>query len=125
MAHGLSANAVVYDPQGNRLVSGGRDAHLNIWDAFTLEQIRSIPAHNYAIYAFAFSPDMSRMASASRDKTVKLWDVSTFDILLRIDREKFDGHRNSVNNVIWMDHASGLVSAGDDRAIMSWEVKAD
>lgn len=122
-AHGLSSNAVVYDPEGNRLFTGGRDAHLNVWDASTLEQIRSIPAHNYAIYSFAFSPDGRMLASASRDKTVKLWDVGSADFLLRIDREKFEGHRNSVNKVIWMDHPSGLISAGDDRAIISWQVK--
>lgn len=121
-AHALSSNAVIYDAEGNRLISGGRDAHLHVWDAHSLQQIRSIVAHNYAIYAFAFSPDLKMLASASRDKTMKLWDAETLDILLRVDRDKFDAHRNSVNKVIWMNHPSGLVSAGDDRAIMTWKV---
>ncbi|MFM2206460.1 MAG: hypothetical protein RL213_435 [Bacteroidota bacterium] len=124
-AHGLSANAVALDPKGERLFTGGRDAHFNVWDASTLELVRSIPAHNYAIYAFAFSPDKRLIATASRDKTVKLWDMETTDFLLRIDRDKSEGHRNSVNKIIWLDHPAGLVSAGDDRAIMSWDVKSD
>lgn len=122
-AHGLSANAVIYDASGKRLLSGGRDAHLNVWDTESYERIQSIPAHNYAIYAFAFSPDQKILASASRDKTVKLWQADSLEIIQRIDREKHDGHRNSVNKVIWLDHPSGLVSTGDDRAIMAWKVR--
>ncbi len=119
-AHGLSSNAVIYDPAGERLFSGGRDAHLNVWDASTYQNVRSIPAHNYAIYSFAFSPDHEVLASASRDKTVKLWNAQSFEIISRLDRENYDGHRNSVNKVLWLEHPSGLVSAGDDRAIMLW-----
>lgn len=122
-AHALSCNSVVYDPSGKWLVSGGRDAHLNVWDAATHARVKSIPAHNYAIYSFAYSPDGRMLASASRDKTLKLWDAGSFELKLRIDREKCDGHRNSVNKVIWMQHPAGLISTGDDRAIMAWVVK--
>ena len=121
-AHSLSANAVIYDTAGERLLSGGRDAHLNAWDTESYDRIQSIPAHNYAIYAFAFSPDQKVLASASRDKTVKLWQADSLDIIQRIDRETYDGHRNSVNKVLWLDHPSGLISTGDDRAIMAWKI---
>jgi WD40 repeat protein len=121
-AHQFSCNSAVYSPDGNLLISGGRDAHLNVWDAISHQLIKSIPAHNYAIYAFAFSPDGQWLASASRDKTVKLWDAESFDVLIRLDKEKFDGHRNSVNKIIWMEHPHGLLSTGDDRSVMSWSV---
>ncbi|MFM7217112.1 MAG: WD40 repeat domain-containing protein, partial [Bacteroidota bacterium] len=119
-AHATSVNAITYDPAGHRILSGGRDAHLNSWDSVTGSLIRSIPAHNYAIYSIVFSPDRRTVATGSRDKTVKLWDAESLDIRLRIDRENFDGHRNSVNKLVWLEHADRIVSTGDDRAVMVW-----
>jgi WD40 repeat protein len=122
-AHDLAANVVCWHPEGRYLLSGGRDAHLNVWDAQNnFEKIQDIPAHNYAIYSMAFSPDGKLLATASRDKTVKIWTADNQQLLLRINKEKQDGHLNSVNKVIWTEE--GLVSTGDDRAIILWEIVA-
>ncbi len=120
-AHELSANAACWHPGGRYLLTGGRDAHLKAWDAkdnFGL--IVSIPAHNFAIYNIVFSPDEKLFATASRDKTVKVWDAEKIEFLARINQENYDGHRNSVNRLLWNE--TGLISAGDDRSVMVWEV---
>lgn len=120
-AHDLAANVVCWHPQGKYLLSGGRDAHLKAWNPDKgMELLQDIAAHNYAIYSIAFSPDGKLFATASRDKTVKIWDAETLQLLLRINKEKQEGHLNSVNKVIWTEH--GLVSTGDDRAIILWEI---
>lgn len=120
-AHELAANVVCWNPEGTVLLSGGRDAHLKAWDAKNdFQLLQDIPAHNYAIYSIAFSPDGKLFATASRDKTVKIWKAENQQLLLRINKEKQDGHINSVNKVIWT--AEGLVSTGDDRAIILWEI---
>jgi WD40 repeat protein len=121
-AHTLSANIVRYSPDGKFLLSGGRDAHLNIWDTKNYSQVKSIPAHNYAIYDIAFSPDAKLFATASRDKTIKIWDADMFEILARISKENYEGHVNSVNKLFWSDYNNYLVSSGDDRAVMVWEI---
>ncbi len=120
-AHTLSANIICYSPDGNLILTGGRDAHLNIWDAKSYTLIKSIPAHNYAIYDIVFSPDTKLFATASRDKTVKIWDAESFEMLVRINKENYDGHVNSVNKLLWTEQY--LVSTGDDRAVMVWEIK--
>lgn len=120
-AHDLAANVAIWHPEGKYLLSGGRDAHLNVWDAQNnFERINSIPAHNYAIYSIAFSPDGLLFATGSRDKTIKIWKSENQELLLRINKEKQDSHVNSVNKVIWLEQ--GLISAGDDRAIFVWEI---
>lgn len=123
LAHDLAANCVCWSPDGKYLLSGGRDAHLKAWNpAKNFELIQDIPAHNYAIYSIVFSPDGKLFSTASRDKTVKVWNAETLQLLLRINKEKQDGHINSVNKVIWTEE--GLVSTGDDRAIFLWQIEA-
>lgn len=121
-AHELAANVVTWHPGGKYLISGGRDAHLKVWDAENnFECIQDIAAHNYAIYSMTFSPDGKFFATASRDKTVKIWKADDRSLLLRINKEKQEGHINSVNKVIWTKE--GLVSTGDDRAIILWDIE--
>lgn len=122
-AHKMAANCVRFSPDGRFLLSGGRDAHLNIWDVKDGYNImKSIPAHNFAIYDIVFSPDGKLFATASRDKTLKIWDSQNFELLMRVNKEKQDGHVNSVNKLLWTKEPEFLISAGDDRSIMVWEV---
>lgn len=120
-AHLNSANCLAYHPTLPLLLSGGRDAHLRIWNCSDYLLEKEIPAHNYALYSIAFSPDNKYFATASRDKTAKLWDANNFDFLHRIDRENSDSHSHSVNKVLWLTNEM-LVTAGDDRKIMRFEI---
>lgn len=124
-AHQDSANCVLYHPNGEFLLSGGKDAHLCVWkrnDTGELILHSKIPAHNYALYSLAFHPDGNYFASGSRDKTVKIWNAHTFEFLLRINKESYEGHLNSVNKILWSSHKNWLISAGDDRAILLWDL---
>lgn len=122
-AHELSANSVKYHPNGNYLLSGGRDAHLNIWDiSSNYKQLTTIPAHNFAIYDIQFSPTTNLFATASRDKTIKIWDANLFELILRINKEKHEGHSYSVNKLCWSNYNDYLLSTGDDRNIMIWDI---
>lgn len=122
-AHAESTNSVVFLPNGD-LLSGGKDALLKRWnknDGFSLNE--SIPAHNYAIYDLVLSPDGKILSSVSRDKTIKLWDAENIETPLRLDRAKNKAHLNSVNAALWLENENLLVTCGDDRAVMVWEVK--
>lgn len=122
----FSVNALSFTADNKFLLSGSRDAHLNIYDVNNdYELIQSLPAHNFAIYAIAYSPDKKYLATASRDKTIKIWDAETFEVLVRIDHENYNGHVNSVNKIIWDQETGYLISASDDRNIMIWEIEGN
>ena len=124
-AHGLSANKVIKHPTKDIILSGGRDAHLNIIEWPSCKILEKIPAHNFAIYDIAFHPENSLFATASRDKTIKIWDANNLQFLYRIDKEKNEGHINSVNKLLWSKFENMLVSTGDDRSIMGWQINTE
>ena len=119
-AHQASVNALCFHPTENKLISGGKDALLKVWELDNYEEVTSVPAHNYAIYSIVLSPDQSLFATASRDRTIKIWETDSQRFLVRIDAEKYAGHSHSVNKILWMD--SLLLSAGDDRKVIGWKI---
>jgi WD40 repeat protein len=123
-AHAMSVNTVCFHPNGRWLLSGSRDAHMNIWDLENDYKLhKQIPAHNYAIYSIAFHPDGKLFATASRDKTIKIWDSENLEFLIRIDNEFHQGHVNSVNSLFWTNYNKYLVSGSDDRSIIVWKIE--
>jgi eukaryotic-like serine/threonine-protein kinase len=68
---------VVFSPDGKRLVSGGLDNTVKVWDAQTGQEILTIKSHTDAVSSVAFSPDGKRLVSGSWDNTLKVWDAQT------------------------------------------------
>jgi len=122
LAHQQSCNVVRLHPEQALLITGGKDAYLNVFDLMSFKKVKSIPAHNYAIYDICFLKGTDFFATASRDKTIKLWNSTNIDFLLRINKENHQGHTHSVNALCWNEQFKLLASAGDDRKIILWEL---
>lgn len=121
--HTMSVNSCKYIRKGTILLTGGKDAHLNVYDvANDHTLLKSIPAHNFAIYSMAEDRDGKLFFTASRDKTIKVWDSSNFEVIARLDKKEYNGHGSSVNKIYFSDYKNLLVSAGDDRNVVFWEV---
>lgn len=119
--HTNSVFVVRYTPDQRYLISGGRDAHLKIWDVEKNYQLaKSIVAHMYAINHLDFSSDGRYFATGSMDKSVKIWDAHALKLLKVIDKARHAGHGTSVNRVLWMNNNETLLSASDDRTISVW-----
>jgi len=122
-AHDNSVFAVRYHPNGQLLLSGGRDAHLKVWDLDRLmEPVSNQPAHLFTINDICFLAD-TKFATASRDKTIKIWDAQTFQLLKVLDTIRNGCHVNSVNALLYLSESDLLVSCSDDRSIILWEVR--
>ena len=122
-AHNQSVFCLQYTADEKFLISGGRDAQLNVWSLENnFEKIQTILAHMYTINALSFHPKGHLMASASRDKTVKIWKVENWELLAVLDVIKYGGHVNSVNDLIWSSFQNTLITASDDRTIILWEI---
>jgi len=123
-AHDNSVFSLQYTPEGNYLLSGGRDAHLKAWKMNGSSPVceEAIPAHWYTINSIAFHPEGKWLATASRDKTIKIWDPKSLKLLKVLKMQRDGGHINSVNRLLWSPYRNTLISASDDRSIILWEV---
>lgn len=122
-AHDNSVFALAYSPGDQHLYSGGRDVMLRSWKIeHNYGMQLDIAAHTLHINAIAFSPDGGLYATVSMDKTVKIWDAQTNTLLKVADKLRYEGHKSSVNKLVWLDNHK-LLSCSDDRTIMMWELE--
>src|SRR5205823_5778924 len=71
-----SANAVQFDADGRRLVTGGDDGVARVWNAATGEPLSPPLRQGRSIVSATFSPEGRRILTASVDGTVYLWDLA-------------------------------------------------
>lgn len=103
-------------PDGLRLISGGQDTTLKLWDAATGHLVRVFHGHTDWVGTVVFSPDGSRLLSGSDDKTLKLWDAVTGRSLLT-----FEGHSAGVTSVAFSPDASRVISGSRDKTLILWD----
>jgi WD repeat-containing protein 61 len=122
--HSNSVFSLLWLAQGKYLVSGSRDAYLAIWEVASGNLLERIPAHLFTINHLLYLPELHVVASAGRDKSIKLWDATTMELLKVADYEKFPGqaHSHSVNKLLWHGARRSLISVGDDRKVIVWQV---
>lgn len=120
-AHQMSVFRIAFSPDGQTLLSTGRDAHLTTWDATSgYKMLHSVPAHNYAVNDIAFPWQENHCLTGSMDKSIKLWELEELSLLKVCNFEKNGCHWNGVNRLLW--HENRLFSCSDDRKIMEWRV---
>ncbi len=68
---------VGWSPDGSKVVSGGYDQTIRLWDALTGQSLGVFTGHTDTVWQVAFSPDGNQIASASLDGSIRIWDSTT------------------------------------------------
>jgi WD40 repeat protein len=64
---------VAYSPDGKRLLTGGQDMTVRLWDVATGQELCRLRGHKAVVWSVAFSPDGRLALSGSADRTLRLW----------------------------------------------------
>ncbi len=121
-AHANSIFSLCYSADGEQLFSGGRDAMIYSWDVLNnYFELKKLPAHLYTINDIVLL-DGNLMATAGRDKHIKIWNANDVELIKVLDKEKFEGHKNSVNKLCWLSEQKILLSVSDDRSMIAWKI---
>ncbi|MBZ0297441.1 MAG: TIR domain-containing protein, partial [Anaerolineae bacterium] len=132
--HNGAVLAVAYSPDGQRLVSGGEDNSIIIWDTTSWERI-GLPlyGHEAGVTSLDYSPDGRFIGSGSRDGSVLLWDAATGEIVRSFSpyaptvdsaRQRLGGSGAWVLAVAFSPDGTMLLSGGADSTLSLWEVES-
>ena len=120
--HEGGASAVKIDPNNEtNLLTGGKDAHLKVWNLTSKKCVKSIPAHNYVIYDILFINN-EKFITISRDKSIKVWDKESLNVIHKID-VKSKGHKHSVNSIVKLNEDC-FATASDDKTVKCFSLSS-
>ncbi len=114
----LSIWSIKFSPDGKKIVSGGDDKTVKIWDAETGALKQTLSSHGLLIRSVAFSPDGETIASGSMDRTIKLWDATSGKLL-----KTLYGHKGRVNSVTFSPDGKIIASASGTLTDSDYSVK--
>jgi len=125
--HDGVVTSVAWDHDGRRVVSGGWDGAVRVWDVERPcpdpeDRPEPLGTHDGVVTSVAWDPDGRRVVSGGEDGAVRVWDVER-PCPDPADRpEPLGTHDGVVRSVAWDPDGRRVVSGGEDKAVRVWDV---
>jgi len=107
--------SVAYSPHGDRVVSGGSDRIVQLWNVMTGE-CYTIAGHAHSVTKVLYSPKGDFIASVDYDNTVRLWNVGS-----RASRKILNHHSGGVYGLKYSPKRNQIASCSSDSTIRLWD----
>ncbi|WP_144054311.1 trypsin-like peptidase domain-containing protein [Pleurocapsa sp. PCC 7319] len=113
--HQDEIKSVSITPNGQTVVTGGRDREIKVWNALSGSLEQTIPAHDEEIKSVAISANGNVIVSAGSDRKIKIWNRRTGQL-----ERTLEGHEDVVNSIALSLNGDTIVSGSDDHKIKIW-----
>ena len=118
--HEGGVRAAVFSPDGNAIISSGRDKTIKIWDLRIDRVQKTLEPRRLkwsTVWPVSFSPDGTRLASACgpKNEMIQVWDVATGTELMTLQ-----GHADRAGATFSPDNKR-ILSCSDDKSIKIWD----
>jgi WD40 repeat protein len=113
--HSSSINSIAITSDNSKIVSGGGDNMIKVWDMDTGKLLNTLNGHSDSVRSVSITSDNSKIVSGSWDKTIKIWDLNTGKLLNTLED-------NSVYSVAITSDNSKIVSGSWDKTIKIWDL---
>ena len=116
--HSDRIEQVMFDPSGQRVLTGSQDQTARVWDARTGEQLTKLSGHKGFLTTAVFSPDGARVLTTSTDHTARLWDSRSGQQELVLS-----GHADTIEMGAFSAHGDRVVTASQDQTARVWDTR--
>ncbi len=111
---------VSWSSDGTRLVGGGDDGHVYVWDVSDGTLLQRMQGHHGAVTSVAWNSDGTRLASGSSGRDsgeLFVWEAQSGACL-----RAFEGHSWMISAVAWSRRGDLLLSGDSDGRLCWWDV---
>lgn len=109
--------AIALSSDDKFLASGCRGKIVNIWDAETMQLLKTFKGHKGAITGLVFQKNSHQLISASIDRSLKLWNLDEMGYV-----ETLFGHQDSITGIDTFHGETVVTSGGRDNSLRIWKI---
>jgi WD40 repeat protein len=114
-AHGDAVLSLSFSADGTRLVTGGADRLVRVWDAARQTEIAALEGHAAQVLGVAFNTNATQVVSGAADRELKVWDVTSRENLIRLGQ-----HAGAVTAVSWPGTGTAVFATTDQGGVLRY-----